>query len=237
TTQHLRYCLEPDAAGRDAVKNYEKRELSVATTIYGMVATQGLLDPASGATVLAAVDALTDPPRDDDARTAGQRRADALTELCRRALDGGGLPEVNGEKPHLLVTLSYESLLGQLGAEPAHLNWVGPISAADARMLACDCSVIPAVLNSAGEVLDIGRKTRVWPIAIRRAVELRDRTCQYAGCEVPAQHCDIHHKRHWADGGPTDYHNGVLACRNHHTQAHKYHATFRADGRFMVNRN
>ncbi|HEY3260866.1 MAG TPA: hypothetical protein VGJ95_11475 [Pseudonocardiaceae bacterium] len=53
---------------------------------------------------------------------------------------------------------------------------MGPISGADTRMLACDCSIIPAVLNSAGEVLDIGRKTRVWPIAIRRAIELRDRT-------------------------------------------------------------
>ncbi|HEY3261703.1 MAG TPA: HNH endonuclease signature motif containing protein, partial [Pseudonocardiaceae bacterium] len=77
----------------------------------------------------------------------------------------------------------------------------------------------------------------VWPIAIRRAIELRDRSCRYAGCEVPAQHCDIHHKLPWAVGGPTDYHNGVLACRHHHTQAHKYHPTFRADGRFTVNRN
>jgi len=235
--QRLRYCVDPDAAGRDAVKTYEKRELSVATTIWGMVAIQGLLDPHSGATVLTALDALTDPPRDDDPRTTGQRRADALTELCRRALNRGDLPVVNGEKPHLLVTVSYESLVGQLGAQPATLNWVGPISGADARMLACDCAIIPAVLDSAGEVLDIGRKARVWPIAIRRAIELRDRTCQYADCEVPAQHCDIHHKQPWAEGGSTSYEGGVLACRNHHTQAHKYGATFRTDGRFTVNRN
>jgi hypothetical protein len=235
--QRLRYCIDPDADGRDAVKAYEKRELSVAPTIYGMVAVQGMLDPTGGATVLAALDALTDPPRDDDPRTAGQRRADALTELCRRALDGGQLPEVNGEKPHLLVTVSYESLIGQLGAEPAFLNWVGPISGADARMLACDCAIIPAVLNSEGEVLDIGRKTRVWPIAIRRAIELRDRTCRHANCDAPAQHCDIHHCEPWAMGGPTNYQNGVLACRHHHTLAHKHGVTFRADGRFTVNRN
>jgi len=236
-TQHLRYCLDPDAAGRDAVKTYEKRELSVAQTIWGMVGITGLLDPTSGATVMAALDALTPPPRDDDPRTAGQRRADALTEICRTALDSATLPQVNGEKPHLLVTVSYESLLGQLGAHPAHLTWTGPISGADARMLACDCAVIPAVLNSAGEVLDIGRKTRIWPIAIRRAIELRDRTCQFVGCDIPAQHCDIHHRRHWADGGPTSYEGGVLACRNHHTRAHKYGAAFRPDGRFTVNRN
>jgi len=219
------------------VKAYEKRELSVAPTIWGMVAINGLLDPHSGATVLAALDALTAPPRDGDPRTAGQRRADALTELCRRALDSGTLPQVNGEKPHLLVTVSYENMIQQLGAEPARLNWAGPISGADARMLACDCSVIPAVLNSAGEVLDIGRKSRIWPIAIRRAIELRDRTCRHRDCDAPAEYCDIHHRRHWADGGPTSYEGGILACRNHHTQIHKYGVTYLSGGRFVVDRN
>jgi Domain of unknown function (DUF222) len=235
--QHLRYCIDPDAADRDAVQAYEKRELSVAPTIWGMVAINGLLDPASGATVLAALDALTPPPRDDDPRTAGQRRADALTELCRRGLDGGELPQVNGEKPHLLVTVPYETLVGRLGSEPARLNWVGPIGGAEARMLACDCAVIPAVLGSAGEVLDIGRKTRIWPVAIRRAVELRDKTCRHVDCDAPAQYCDIHHRRQWVDGGPTSYENGVLACRHHHTQIHKYGARYLSNGRFTIMRN
>jgi len=233
-TQHLRYCVDPDGADRDAVKAYERRELSVAPTIYGMVSIQGMLDPTSGATVLAAIDALTPPPRDDDPRTAGQRRADALTELCRLALDSGALPKVNAEKPHLLVTIPYETLTTKVGA--ATLNWTGFISATDARQLACDCAVIPAVLNSAGEVLDIGRKSRIWPTAIRRAIELRDRTCRHVDCDAPAHYCDIHHKRHWADGGPTNTANGVLVCRNHHTQVHKYGAAFRADGQFAIMR-
>jgi hypothetical protein len=232
--QHLRYCVDPDGAGRDAVKAYEKRELSMAQTLDGMVAVQGMLDPVSGATVLAAVDALTPPPRDEDPRTHGQRRADALTEICRRALEGGQLPEVSGEKPHLLVTLSYESLIGRLRAAPANLDWVGPISAAEARMLACDCAVIPAVLDGAGEVLDIGRKDRVWPVAIARAIGLRDQTCRHTGCQVLAQHCDIHHRRHWADGGPTSYDNGILACRYHHTRIHKYGVNYLSDDRFVI---
>jgi Domain of unknown function (DUF222) len=192
-TQHLRYCVDPDGADRDAVRAYEKRELSVAPTIWGMVAVQGMLDPQSGATVLAALDALTAPPRDGDPRTAGQRRADALTELCRRVMDSATLPEANGEKPHLVVTVPYETLTGQLNSGPAMLDWTGPITAGDARMLACDCSVIPAVLGSAGEVLDIGRKSRVWPAAIARAIGLRDRTCRHVDCDAPARHCDIHH--------------------------------------------
>lgn len=236
-TQHLRHCVDPDALHRDAVRAYEKRELSIAPTIYGMVAINGMLDPVSGATVLAAVDALTAPPRDDDPRTAGQRRADALTELCRRSLDGGTLPTANGEKPHLLVSVSYEALCGELDAEAARLDRVGPIAAAEARMLACDCGVIPAVLDGAGEVLDIGRKTRIWPIAIRRAIELRDQTCRHVDCDAPARYCDIHHSRHWVDGGATSYDNGILTCRHHHTLVHKYGIIIRQGGRFAIDRS
>lgn len=194
-TQHLRHCIDPDATDRDAVKKYEKRELSVAPTLDGMVVVNGMLDETAGATVIAALNALMPPPRDDDPRTAGQRRADALTELCRRSLDSGELPSVKGEKPHLVLTLSYEELIGRLGAAPATLDRVGTVSGSDARMLACDCAVIPAVLNSAGEVLDVGRKTRLWPTAIARAIGLRDQTCQHVGCDIPADHCDIHHNR------------------------------------------
>jgi hypothetical protein len=233
--QHLRHCVDPDAADRDAVKRYEKRELSAAPTLDGMVVINGMLDEASGATVIAALNALMPPPRDDDPRTAGQRRADALTELCRRSLDSGELPSVKGEKPHLVLTLSYEELLGRLGAAPAVLGRVGPVSGSDARMLACDCAVIPAVLNSAGEVLDIGRKTRIWPTSIARAIALRDETCRHLGCDTPADHCDLHHKVAWADGGPTSYDNGILACRHHHTRLHKYGAHYLPNGQFTTN--
>ena len=236
-TEHLRYCLDPDAADRDAVRAYAKRELSLATTIGGLVSIQGLLDPVSGATVLAAVTALTPPPREDDPRTAGQRRADALTELCRRALDHGDLPHTGGEKPHLLITVAYETLRGQPGAAPAALSWVGPITATQARLAACDCGIVPAVLGSTGEVLDIGRKTRLWPAGIARAIALRDRTCHHRDCDAPPEHCDIHHRRHWVDGGPTSYDNGILACRHHHTQLHTYGATYHPNGQFTITRN
>jgi len=259
--QHLRYCVDPDGAERDAVKAYERRELSVASTIGGMVSIQGLLDPPGGSIVLTALDAVMPPPREGDPRTAGQRRADALVELCRRALDSGTLPTVNGERPHVLVTVPLDTLTRQLTGkptnrtgtghtpgepsnrtgtgptEPARVSWTGPISATDARLLACDCAIIPAVLNSAGEVLDIGRKSRIWPTAIARAIGLRDQTCRHTDCEIPAQHCDIHHRVDWADGGPTSYEGGILACRNHHTQLHKYGVTYLPNGQFTIMRN
>jgi hypothetical protein len=126
-TQHLRHCVDPDAVDRDAVKRYEKRELSVAPTLDGMVVVNGMLDETAGATVIAALTALMPPPRDDDPRTAGQQRADALTELCRRSLDSGELPSVKGEKPHLVLTLSYEEADRAAGRQPggAAAGWAG----------------------------------------------------------------------------------------------------------------
>jgi hypothetical protein len=92
------------------------------------------------------------------------------------------------------------------------------------------------VLNSAGEVLDIGRKSRVWPVAIARAIGLRDRTCRHVDCDILAQHCDIHHKVPWADGGPTNYDSGILVCRHHHTGIHKYGVTYSPNGQFTIMR-
>ncbi|TDJ28181.1 MAG: HNH endonuclease [Gammaproteobacteria bacterium] len=60
-----------------------------------------------------------------------------------------------------------------------------------------------------GEVLNVGRKTRVIPTAIRRALRARDRSCQYPGCSQ-SRYVDGHHIVHWADGGETKLNNLVL---------------------------
>jgi len=63
---------------------------------------------------------------------------------------------------------------------------------------------------------------------------LRDQTCRHVGCDIPAGHCDLHHKKSWAAGGPTSYENGILACRHHHTRLHKYGVRYLPDGRFTI---
>jgi hypothetical protein len=94
------------------------------------------------------------------------------------------------------------------------------IDAATARRLACDAAVIPAVLGGRSEPLDIGRKTRTVPPALRRALVLRDGGCAFPGCTVPAGWCDAHHRHHWAAGGPTALNNLVLLCGPHHDLIH-----------------
>ncbi len=67
----------------------------------------------------------------------------------------------------------------------------------------------------------MGRKTPVIPAAIRRAVIARDKTCRFGGCGRPASWCDVHHIRHWAEGGETSLANCVLLCRRHHHLVHE----------------
>jgi hypothetical protein len=69
--------------------------------------------------------------------------------------------------------------------------------------------------------LDVGRAQRTATAAIRRAVEIRDGRCVFAGCDAPPEWCDVHHVVHWAFGGPTSCDNGALLCERHHTACHQ----------------
>jgi hypothetical protein len=70
-----------------------------------------------------------------------------------------------------------------------------------------------------GSVLDVGRRTRTIPPALRRALVQRDGACRFPGC---AQYrCDAHHVKHWADGGRTSLDNTLLLCRFHHRLVHE----------------
>ena len=99
------------------------------------------------------------------------------------------------------------------------------------RRLACDASVVPVVLGSTGEIVDLGRRHRFFSSAQTRALWLRDGHCSFPGCSVPASWCDSHHLWHWADGGPTDLEHAALLCGRHHTVVHAkgFHGTVRSD--------
>jgi hypothetical protein len=153
-----------------------------------------------------------------DLRTAPQRDADALVELAQRALESGELPTEGGQRPQVVVTVSLPVLQGRIGTAALALG--GPINAEVARRLACDAEVIPIVLGSRGEPLDVGRASRTVPAAIRRAVNLRDGGCAFPGCVVPTRWCDIHHCIHWADYGSTSVDNCVALCGRHHRLMH-----------------
>ncbi len=93
------------------------------------------------------------------------------------------------------------------------------VSAETSRRLSCDASMVPMLHAADGAVLDVGRKMRTVPPAIRRALESRDRSCRFPGCT--ARRCDAHHVQHWVDGGVTSLDNLVLLCRRHHRAVHE----------------
>jgi Domain of unknown function (DUF222) len=184
----------------------------------------GWLDREAAEILRAALSPLAAPrPATDvevDLRTGAQCDADALVELAQRALASGELPTEGGERPQVVVTVSLPVLQGRIGA--ASLALGGPINADVARRIACDAEIIPVVLGSRGEPLDVGRATRTVPAAIRRAVVVRDRGCAFPGCSVPARWCEIHHVVHWADNGPTSVGNCVVLCGRHHRLIHHF---------------
>jgi Domain of unknown function (DUF222) len=153
TAQRLRHIIDPDGqAGLDE-RHHEQRWLDVVATFRGTVAINGVLDAEAGAVLLTALEALTGPPAPDDDRTGAERRADALVELARTGLDHANLPDIGGERPHVLVVTTVESLRGDPGAPSSELGWAGPIGSAAARRLACDPIVTRVVTREPGRLL------------------------------------------------------------------------------------
>ena len=110
-----------------------------------------------------------------------------------------------------------------MGAGPARAGTV--LSAATVRRMACDAAVIPVILGSQSQPLDVGRQERLVTRAIRTALWLRDAGCTFPGCTTPAQWTDAHHVRHWLHGGPTSLTNLALLCPRHHTHVHTKNLT------------
>ena len=214
----------------------EKVELTVGVRNAGTGLTgfTGRLDDLGVELLGQAIDGLAKPqPSPDgtpDPRSAAVRRGQAFKEVLRRFLDHGDAPTHGGERPHVTVTVDLEDL--RAGLAGATLEHGGPIGAAEARMLACDADIIPMVMGSKSEVLDVGRANRLFTPAIRKAITKRDRGCAFPGCDRPAAWTDCHRVKHWADGGKTCYENCCLLCRFHHSEVHKGHwvIQFAADG-------
>lgn len=230
---YWRDAADATRAEERARRVYEGRHVHVSPTFDGTVRIDGDLDPESGQTLITALRSVQDAwvrGGAEDARTAPQRRADALTELCRAWLDRLDRPAVAGERPHVLVTVDLRTLRGRLG-RVSELDDTGPITPEAARRLACDASVSRVITSGASEPLDVGRRTPVVPAGMRRALVVRDRGCRFPGCGRPQAWSDAHHVRHWADGGETALPNLVLLCRPHHRAVHEDFGVKMRDGR------
>ena len=173
-----------------------------------------LAEQAVGSSGVAAEDRAPDgaddtPVADEAPEPSGSPEAGAP----RAAADG----PVRG-RPLLMITIDHEWLRGAVGH--GLLDSDRTIAASEARRLACDAGVVPAVLGTRSQPLDVGRLSYTVPDGMRRALHHRDRGCAFPGCTRRPRRCHAHHVNHWADGGATGIDNLTLLCRFHHQLVH-----------------
>ncbi|WP_430499762.1 DUF222 domain-containing protein [Micromonospora trifolii] len=214
-----------DAEARRATRD---RHLTLSEQSDGRLRLTGTLDPETAGLFRAAIDPLTAPSAPDDSRSPGQRRHDALAELCRLTLRTDELPDSGSDCAQIVVTTDYDALTAKLGT--GTLDTGLQLTAETVRRLACDATILPTVLGGAGQVLDVGRQRRLISGPLRRALLLRDRGCAFPGCDRPPRWCHAHHIHHWADGGQTSLNNAVLLCGHHHRHLHHSDWTVRLAG-------
>jgi len=140
----------------------------------------------------------------------------------RAAAAGGDAPATS--KAQVVVLIDLEHLTDTLRGAGTTLTGQD-LSPATVRKLACDASIIPIVLGSQGQPLDVGRTKRLVTPALLAALWVRDKHCTFPGCSRPANWCVAHHVIHWNDGGPTALTNLALLCQHHHTYVHRWDLT------------
>ncbi|GIJ21242.1 HNH endonuclease signature motif containing protein [Micromonospora lutea] len=204
----------------EAARAARDRHVTLSDLRDGRTRLTGSLAAETAALLRAAIDPLTAPSGPDDSRSSGQRRHDAVGDICRLALRSGDVPEHGADAAQIVVTTGYDVLTASLG--PGTLDGGLTLTAETVRRLACDAAVLPAVLGGAGQILDVGRQRRLVSGPLRRALVLRDRGCAFPGCDRPPRWCEGHHLRHWSAGGNTSLANAVLLCRHHHRQVHHH---------------
>jgi len=232
-----------------ATAQHASRELTCYYDDDGSLVIRARLPADEGAVVLQALNAAMDA-QESDAESEGvtavtsavenrfaQRRADALTTMAETTLRHGHKPLSAAERYQVVVHVTAETLADDDSDGRCELDDGQRLAPDTVRRIACDGCLLHITEDIAGNPLDIGRKTRAVPPAMRRALQARDSGCRFPGCSH-RRFVDAHHIEHWADGGKTSIDNLVLLCRGHHRLVHEggFGLEKIADGRMRFTR-
>lgn len=233
---HARHAA--DAAGflSDHLTAVEWRAFEMSPCEGGVV-LRGRLDSVGAATLRSALEPLAKRQGAEDTRGRRRRFADALVELGNHGLDSGELPSQAGQRPHVQVTTTLETLMGVCGAPAGEMQFSEPISIATVQRLACDSGVTRILLDSKSAIINVGRSKRVPSAPMRRALHARDQGCVWPGCERPPSWTAAHHIKHWArDDGLTELPNLGSLCYRHHELVHEggWDLAWSEDGRLLT---
>jgi hypothetical protein len=184
----------------------------------GMVSIQLRLLPEEAARVMKAMDVM-----------GSGNRADGAVAMAEAALLGGGEGASVRPPVEVVVHVQASDLEGRTELGDG-------ISAEVSRRVLCDSGVVPMLEDDQGRAIDVGRKTRTIPAALRRALESRDGGCRFPGCSNRI-FTDAHHIVHWIDGGETSLENTLLTCRRHHRALHEHGFSLERVGEALVFRD
>ncbi|WP_404383511.1 HNH endonuclease [Knoellia locipacati] len=228
--------------GREGEFDDKQRRLRAGAFLSSPVVADGdlteyrmAMTPAQATRLEAAIGPLSKPAPNPvtgevDLRCAGQRRVEALAAvLAGAAADDAGASGPGGSATVVHVSIGLADLVAGLAGSDGSAG-TGCVMGSRARQtmlapsvvrqLACDADVVPVVLGADGEVVDLGRATRLFTRGQRRVLWHRDGQCTFPGCTTPAAWAQAHHLVHWTDGGPSDLANSALLCQRHHTVVH-----------------
>jgi hypothetical protein len=227
--QSYRRAQEAQELDREA-QQHATRSVSYGFAEDGSLILKARLPAVAGALLIKALDAALEslPEHEISAEVVEERsisyparRADALAAVAESFLAEAGSDSSSSSADRYQVVVHVD-------AETLHAHAPGrceieqgpSLPAETVRRLACDASLLRVLESEHGEPLDVGRKTRSIPPAIRRALHTRDGGCRFPGC-THQRYVDAHHIEHWADGGATKLSNLVTLCRLHHRLVHE----------------
>jgi hypothetical protein len=214
--EEVAYRADPDGAEEREKKRWEKRHLSFGLTLDDTGLLAGTCGDATSFEIIrTAAEAFAPPGGQLDTRTAAQRRMDGLVTACKVALDSGSAPERHGATPHISILVRDETLAQAPGAPPARTGHGHMLTARQVLAMCCGAQVSPIRWRD-GLPLDVGRAARTEPPGLRRALEARDRTCRWPGCDSLGAWSTAHHIEGWRRGGRTCRAGLVLLCHVHH---------------------
>ena len=191
----------------------------------GMLCVKGRLAPEQAAVFMKAIETSMRIGDESDTKISAEnplalQRARALFTLADTYLAGDKPVRSNGDRYQVVVHVNADALRKDGDTDVSTVEDGPEISAETSRRIACDASIVPVLESSDGEILNIGRKTRSIPPAIRRALKLRDQGCKFPGC-TRKHYVEGHHITHWGDGGETSLRNLVTLCTAHHAMVHE----------------
>ena len=198
----------------------------------GMVRMELVLAPDEAELMMRAIECAREVAAEAEARheaagvPAGEEapwpsRADGAVRVAESYLAAHRATGTAGDRFQVMIHLGQEPLAAD-GQWAATLEDGSRVSSEALRRVACDCGIVAVAEGEDGEgqALNIGRRSRSIPPALRRALMARDRGCVFPGC-THTRFVHAHHIKSWLHGGETSLENTCLTCSHHHHLVHE----------------